>query len=64
MQSKRNQELGNTLSQCPNALSEKADQLKKANLHVLVSETMIELAEEDFSISIRKNFGSKSEQAS
>ena len=64
MQSKRNQELERALSQCQKVLSEKADLLKKANLHVLVSGTMIELTEEEASISIRKNFGSKSEQAS
>lgn len=62
--SKRNQELERALSQCQKVLSEKADLLKKANLHVLVSGTMIELTEEESSISIRKNFGSKSEQAS
>ena len=59
VQSKRIQELERALSQCQKALSEKDEQLKKANLHVLVSETMIDLAEEEFSISIRKNFGSK-----
>ena len=64
VQSKRNQELERALSQCQKVLSEKADLLKKANLHVLVSGTMIELTEEESSISIRKNFGSKSEQAS
>ena len=64
VQSKRNQEMERALSQCQKVLSEKADLLKKANLHVLVSGTMIELTEEESSISIRKNFGSKSEQAS
>ena len=64
MVKRRNKPLLRTDSECQKVLSEKADLLKKANLHVLVSGTMIELTEEESSISIRKNFGSKSEQAS
>lgn len=55
----RIQELERSLSICLKSLASKEKELKDTQLHLQISETMIDLAEETFEIAIRKNFGSK-----
>lgn len=58
-QSARIKELERALSACEKSLSEKEKELKNARLDSLIKDTMIDLAEEEYSIDIRKNFGSR-----
>ena len=55
----RIKELERSLSICQKTLASKEKELKKANLHIQINETLIDLAEETFGLDIRKNFGSK-----
>lgn len=58
-QSARIQELERALSTCQKSLAEKDKDLKDTTLALQIKDTMIDLAEEEFGIDIRKNFGSK-----
>lgn len=58
-QSARIKELERALYSCQKSLSEKDQELKKTTLALLIKDTMIDLAEEEFGVDIRKNFGSK-----
>lgn len=55
----RIKELERALSACQKLLADKDKELKDSTLHLLLKDTMIDLAEEEFDIDIRKNFGSK-----
>ena len=55
----RIKELERSLSLCQKTLAAKEKELERANLHIQINETLIDLAEENFGLSIRKNFGSK-----
>lgn len=59
IQSARIKELERSLCECRKALLEKDRQLKDKDLRLLISDTMIDLAEEHFNVDIRKNFDSK-----
>ena len=55
----RIKELERSLSLCQKALASKEKELDKANLHIQINETLIDLAEETFGLDIRKNLGTK-----
>ena len=55
----RIKELERSLSLCQKSLACKEKELEKANLHIQINETLIDLAEETFGLDIRKNFGTK-----
>ena len=57
--SQRIKELERSLSLCQKALASKEKELQRANLHIQINETLIDLAEENFGLDLRKNFGSK-----
>lgn len=57
--SQRIKELERSLSLCQKTLASKEKELERANLHIQVNETLIDLAEENFGLDIRKNFGTK-----
>lgn len=57
--SQRIKELERSLSLCQKALASKEKELKRANLHIQINETLIDLAEENFGLDIRKNFDTK-----
>lgn len=57
--SNRIKELERSLSLCQKALASKEKELERANLHIQINETLIDLAEENFGLDIRKNFGTK-----
>lgn len=58
-QSARIQELERALSHCRKLLCEQEKELHKTALDLLLKDTMLDLAEEEFDVDIRKKFGSK-----
>ena len=55
----RIKELERSLSLCQKALAAKEKELERANLHLQINETLFDLAEENYGLDLRKNFGSK-----
>ncbi len=58
-QSERIRELERALQQSRKALELKEREVKDLELHLQLNNTMLDLAEEQFGLPIRKNFGSK-----
>ena len=55
----RIKELERSLSLCQKTLAAKEKELKRAHLHLQINETLFDLAEENYGLDLRKNFGSK-----
>ena len=55
----RIKELERSLSLCQKTLAAKEKELERAQLHLQINETLFDLAEENYGLDLRKNFGSK-----